>query len=294
MSERTLGGAMVFAAAAGFGTLAIFGKLAATVGISTPTLLLFRFLVATVATLAYFGLNGRAQRLSGRPLRVALSMGVVYGAMTVLFFLGLEFIPAGLAAIVFYTYPVHVFAISAVLLDERLTPRKLLALGGAVAGVGLLVGASPAGATPLGVLLVLAAAVGYATYTTGSRASLSAVDPAPLTTTALVAATVSMVPYGALSGQLSVPTGPVQWLVVVGIGLVGTAAPIVLFVRGLDLIEAGHASILGTAEPVVTVLLGIVLLGEPITPALVGGGVLVLSGVLLIQREGRPTGMVAH
>jgi len=289
-----LGGLLVFAAAAGFGTLAIFGKLAAATGLDTPTLLLFRFVVATVALWAVLGPFGRLRLLSGRPLRTALAMGVVYGLMTVLFFEGLAFLSAGLAAIVFYTYPVFVFAISTVVLDERLTRPRLVALVAAVAGVALLVGASPVGADPVGVLLVLSAAVGYATYTTGSRAVVASIDPATLAATALVSTTASMVPYWLASGGVSLPAGVDQWLLVVGIGMVGTAAPIVLFVVGLERVEASRASVIGTAEPAVTVLLGATLLGEPVTPALVVGGGLVLGAVLLVQREGRPTGMVVH
>jgi len=71
-------------------------------------------------------------------------------------------------------------------------------------------------------------------------------------------------------------------------------SPIVLFVVGLERVEASRASVIGTAEPAVTVLLGATLLGEPVTPALVVGGGLVLGAVLLVQREGRPTGMVVH
>jgi drug/metabolite transporter (DMT)-like permease len=292
--ERALGGAMVFAAAAGFGTLAIFGKLAAAVGLSTPTLLVFRFVVATAVIWGFLGLRGRAERLSGRPLRVALGIGVVYAVMTVLFFVGIDFLSAGLAAVVFYTYPVHVFVISAVALNERPTTPKLLALVAAVAGVGLIVGANTAGASPLGIVVVLLAAVAYATYTTGSRMALSSVDSELLTATAMVATTVSMLPYGVAVGGLSIPTGVAQWALVLGIGLLGTAVPIVLFVRGLDRIEASHASVIGTAEPLVTVVLGVILLGETATPVFVVGGGLVLCGVLLIQRTGRPTGMVAH
>ncbi|PSP94323.1 EamA family transporter, partial [Halobacteriales archaeon QS_4_62_28] len=83
------------------------------------------------------------------------------------------------------------------------------------------------------------------------------------------------------------PVGIEQWLIVFGIGLIGTAAPIVLFFRGLDRIEASHASIIGTSEPMATVLLGVALLGETITPIIIAGGALVLSGVVLIQRESR-------
>lgn len=77
---------LVFAAAAGFGTLAIFGKLASAAGLSTSTLLLFRFIVATVVVWAVFGVCGQANTLSGRLLWIVLAVGVLYGIMTGLFF----------------------------------------------------------------------------------------------------------------------------------------------------------------------------------------------------------------
>lgn len=294
MEQRTVGAVLVFAAAAGFGTLAIFGKLAAAVGLPTSTLLLLRFVVASALVWAAFGARGGVRPLSGRRLRVATAIGLVYGGMTVLFFWGLEYLTAGLAAIVFYTYPVHVLVLSTVLLDERLTPRRVLALALAVVGVGVIVGASPAGANPAGVGLVLLAAFGYATYTTASRAALAAVDPGRFTATALVGTTLSMLPYAAVTGGLALPTTASAWGVVVGIGLLGTALPIYLFVEGLERIEASHASIIGTAEPLVTVLLGAMLLGEAVTPVVAAGGALVLAGVLVVQRDSRPSGMVAH
>lgn len=294
VSQETIGRLMVFAAAAGFGTLAIFGKLAAAGGLSTATLLLFRFILATAVIWSVVRICGQARVLSGRSLWIALGIGGLYGLMTGLFFWGLEFLSAGLAAIVFYTYPVHVFGISTAVLNEQLTRMKLLALGFAVLGVGLIVGVDPAGANPIGIVLVLLAAIAYATYTTGSRAALSTVEPGTLTANAMIATTVSMIPYGVMAGGLSIPTDFEQWVLVAGIGLIGTAIPIVLFIWGLNRIEASHASIIGTSEPMVTVLLGMVLLGESITPIIVVGGGFVLIGVLLIQREGRSTGMVAH
>ena len=285
--ETTTGGLLVFAAEAGFGTLAIFGKLAAAAGLSTSTLLLFRFVVATITVWAVFGFRGRAQLLSGRALWIALAIGTMYGVMNGLFFEGLAYLSAGLTAIVFYTYPVHVFVLATVALDERVTRLKMLALGVAVAGVGLIAGANPTGTDLFGIGLVLLAAVAYAIYTTGIRATLSSVDAGALTATALIATTLSILPYGVLTGGLSVPVGIEQWLIVFGIGLIGTAAPIVLFFRGLDRIEASHASIIGTSEPMATVLLGVALLGETITPIIIAGGALVLVGVVLIQRESR-------
>lgn len=285
---------MIFTAAAGFGTLAIFGKLATSIGLNTDTLLLFRFVFATLLLWAALMVTGRAKLLTGRKLLLALGIGVVYAAMTWLFFEGLKTLDAGIAAIVFYTYPVHVFVISFSMLDERITRLKLLALSLALVGVVLIIGVTPTGADVVGIGLVLLAAVGYATYTTGSRVALATVNSAQLTATAMVATTISMLPIGLFTGHLRIPVGVNEWGVVAGIAVIGTAIPIWLFIGGLNRVEASHASIIGTSEPLMTVVLGVILLGESLTFMTAVGGILVLLGVLIIQKDGRSSAMVAH
>lgn len=292
LRDTTKGGLMVFAAAAGFGTLAIFGKLAVQTGPSIATLLLFRFVVGTIILWFGFGYLGQLRRLSGRRLGIALALGSLYGIMTGLFFWGLEYLSASLAALILYSYPAYVFLLSTVVLNERLTQAKLLALVLVGIGVRITVGSNLGDVNAMGLGLVLASSVGYAVYTTGSRAAISSVEVGPFVTTALVATTVTMVPFGLLFGDLSVPRGPEQWRLVGGIGIIGTAVPLILFVRGLEQIEASHASIIGTAEPVVTVLLAIGLLGEPVTTSLVAGGTCILTGALLMQRGSQHSGVM--
>lgn len=294
ISEPTVGGLYVFTAAAGFGTLAIFGKLAILANLQTPTLLVFRFLIGSIIVWAVFGFRERAVRVRGRNLLSAIALGTVYGLMTGFFFTGLEFLSAGLAAILFYTYPLLVFVISTMFLGERISWVTLWALFSALAGVVLIIGGSTSVWNPVGVLFVLTASLGYAVYVTGSRFVLPSVDTASLTMVVLASATVVMVLFGLFSGGMTVPSGVEQWSLIVGIGVIGTAVPIVLFLKGLERIDPGHASIIGTAEPLVTVVLGVVLLGESATLHTLLGGVLVLSGVLVIQRVTKPTAMVTH
>ncbi len=285
MNRQTVGALMVLVASAGFGTLAIFGKFAARVGLNITSLLTFRFVVGTVLLWVILALWGRARLLRGRQLGVALALGVLYATFTAFFFRGLDFVPAGVAGITFYTYPIYVYVISAVALGEPLSARKLVALAASLAGVALIVGGDVAGIDLVGVALVLVAALGYAGYITGSRAALSSTDADVLAGTALVGTTLLYLLFGLASGRLVVPRGTDQWLVVFGIAVLGTAVPLFLYVLGLDRVEASVASVLGTSEPVVTVILGVVLLGEVLTPVVVAGGVLVLAGVVLVQSE---------
>lgn len=287
MHRRTLGGLLVLVAAICFGTLAIFGKAADTAGLNTTTLLTFRFLIGTGLIWVGLGLWGRARLLAPRERRIAALLGVIYAAFSGLFFWGLGFVPAGVAGLTFYTYPVYVYLIGVTFLDERITYQTVAALGLSLLGVGLVVGGDSTGFDVVGVGLVLLAATGYAIYLTGNRAALSSIDAGLLAGTAMVATTVSVTAFGLLSRRLVMPTGTDQWLIIVGIGAIGTAIPIFLYISGLDRIQASHASVISTAEPLVTVTLGIVLLDETVSAGLAIGGPLVVVGVVLVQLDAR-------
>ena len=287
MNRETVGVVMVLFAAAGFGTLAIFGKFAEEAGLNTTTLLTFRFVVAAV--LLWLGLVvwGRARLLSGRRLRAALALGVLYATFSALFFWGLLFVPAGVAGIAFYTYPVGVYVLSVTFLDEGLSGRKLVALVFALGGVALVARADPGAVDLFGVALIVLAAAGYAGYITGSRAAVASVSADILTGVALIATALVFVAFGLGSGRLFLPTTVDQWVPILGTAVLGTTLPLFLYVSGLERIEASRAAVTSTVEPVVTVLLGISILDEAFTLSLVSGGALVLGGVLLIQTDPR-------
>ena len=285
MSDRT-GIGLVLLSATGFGTLGIFGKLAADAGLSIPTVLAFRFLVATAVVWGWLGLRGDLRLLSGRNLAVGLGLGALgYAAVSGLYFWGLAYLTAGLAGIVLFTYPVVVVGLAVVALDERVTRRTVAALALTLGGVVLIAGGDAASVDLRGVGIVLGAAVVYAGYITISRNALETVDSPTLTAHVVPAAAASFLGYGSLTGTLSLPAGPTEWLLVVGVGLVATAVPIFTFFAGMRRIGASRASIVSTVEPAMTLVLGAALLGERVTLVTVAGGVLVVTGVVLVESE---------
>lgn len=283
---------MILLAAAGFGTLGIFGKLAIDAGLNNPTLLTFRFGFATAILCGYLYVarsgpipdRGRAASIVG--------LGLAYAVITGAFFWGLLYIPAGVATIVLYTYPIYVYAFSTVFLEESITGPKIVALLSVLLGIGLIVGVDRTGAiAPIGVGLVWVSAVAYAVYTTGSRYAVDSIEPDYLATGAIATTGVCVFGYGVVSGTLFVPSGARQWGIILGIALAGTVVPILLFVNGLRFVEASRASVLATAEPVTTVVLGVVVLGERLSAEILLGGSLVVLGVVIVQysRAGRST-----
>lgn len=276
---------LILLAAACFGTIGIFGKVGFDAGLNNPTMLTFRFLIAAVALVVFLSLSGRGGIVSGWPLGVAIGLGIAYAALSAGFFWGLIYIPAGLAAITLYTYPVYVYLISVTLLGERLTLYKIIAIILAIGGVLAIVGLDVSTVDLRGIALVSLAAVAYAVYTSGSRVAVAEIDADVLATMAIAVTAAVFLTYGVATDSVFIPTTGEQWTVIVGLAIVGTALPIALFVHGLKLVEASRASILTMAEPPVTVLLGVVLLGEVFTAGIAIGGSLILAGILLIQRD---------
>jgi drug/metabolite transporter (DMT)-like permease len=234
--ESTIGAVLVLCAAAGFGTIGIFGKLAVAIDLDLATLLPVRFTIATLVVVALAITRGWAFPRSERAWLTTLALGVTYTAMTLCFFVSLRFLTAGIATIVLYTYPTFVVALSAIFLDELVTARKLIALGLATGGIALVVGVGITDIEPLGVGLAL-------------------------------------------------PTGSDEWWLVLGLALISTVVPHLLFYEGVARLQASRVGVVSTAEPVVTVVLGVLLLGETVTLSVLVGGVLVLGGVLVVQSE---------
>jgi drug/metabolite transporter (DMT)-like permease len=104
------------------------------------------------------------------------------------------------------------------------------------------------------------------------------------TATALMYAVLTPLSGGSAS-PLDVPSG--LWPILLAFGFVATALAIQTFYAGVRRIGAARASIVSTVEPVYTIVLAMLLLGETLAPVQVAGGVLVIAAVILAE-SGRP------
>jgi len=280
MRHQHLGLVLTVVGAALFGTLGVFGKLAPAADLTTATLLGARFAGATVVFWALLAVSGHGRIRSLRLFGAEVGLGVVYGVMSIAYFEGLAWLSAGVAALLLFTYPVQVTLGSAVVLDEPVTLPKLLALVAAVSGVALVM-ESGAEFAPAGALLVGVASLCYTVYAMGTRVLMADMHPLVHAAHTFLGVTATVLGYGAATDALSVPATTAGWWLIAGITVVGTVVPILLFSAGLARIEASRASIVSTSEPLTTVGLGVVLLGEAFTAAVGVGAALILSGVVL-------------
>ncbi|WP_256301786.1 DMT family transporter [Haloarchaeobius salinus] len=286
MNNDTKGILLVVLSGTSFGTLGVLGKYAAAAGLSIPTVLTYRFLGASIFFLAFLAYSGQVERLRGRALATAVLLGAgFYAAQSGLYFLGLEYMTAGLVGLVIYTYPVLVVVLSYLFLDEPITRYTVVGLGLAVGGVAVVSGVNPAGADPRGIAVVLGAALVYSGYYVTSQVALEDVDAQTLTAYVLPSAGASFIIYGVATRSLTLPTTASEVTILTAIALLATAIPIGALFAGVAYIGASRASIISSLEPATTVVLGVVLLDEPLAMATIVGSVLVLVGVIVIQME---------
>jgi drug/metabolite transporter (DMT)-like permease len=287
------GTVLCLVSAAGFGAMAIFGKLAYQSGVSTLTLLLVRFALGTLIFGAMLAAGPRGRvRVRGRgarPLAVGLALGAVgYATQAGLFFSALRRLDASLLALLLYTFPAWVTLAAFALGRERPTRRRLAAL--ALSSTGLVVvlaGAAGSGFDALGAALGLGAAFAYTGYIL--VADRVGVAVAPLTLAALVCAgaTVTFTIAGLATGAIDLGFRAEGWLWLGLIAAVSTALPIATFFAGLARVGPSTASILSTFEPVVTVTLAYLAFSERLSAAQLAGAALVLAAAVLLTAPAR-------
>ena len=314
--ERLLGLGLVVLSACGFGSGALFAKPIYAAGMDWLTLLSWRFLFAAVLSWGWLLLwpaQRRAlRRLSRRRVLVLVLLGLFYLGNSGTYFAGLETVDASLAALIVYLYPALV-AVMSIRFARRLAGRRAwAALALATAGVALAVGGiEPSAAPPLqGLLLVMASPLIYAVWIilaarlSGERSAAGAgrpavapphdsetttrpeqTEPAPAAAIMLTATAagwwLSALALGRPMSPASIPAE--AWLPLLGIGLLATAIAVQAFYAGARRIGAAQASLVSTIEPVYTIVLATLLLGEVLGPIQVVGGILVITGVVIAQ-----------
>ncbi len=177
--------------------------------------------------------------------------------------------------------------------DERLTPRRMLGVLVGFTGMAILIGPAAlpdSGLSVTGVLAMVTTAVSYAVGNIYARAIRDA-DPARL---ALGQQVCSAIPATALAllvigpGAFAAVPGSIGPLL--GLGVVATAVPILLFMRLIRGAGPTRAAMVGYLMPVWTTILAILFLGEHVGLREVLGGAVVLSGVALVSFTGRLRG----
>jgi drug/metabolite transporter (DMT)-like permease len=273
---------LVLLSALGFGSIALFAKIAYASGVSPSALLALRFLLAIVI-LAPLVWVKRLRLPRGRTLAGFILMGLLYTAQAQSYFNALLYASSGLVGLLLYIYPILVTILAVFLGWEKLDRRMLVLMTLACLGLAITLGGKLQG-QPFGIFLGILAAMIYAVYILlGNRLSR---DTHPLAATLVILTTA-----GCSNGAIAIASGATLpasiggWLAVGAIALFCTAMAIAAFLSGVKQIGASQASIISTLEPIITLTIGVSVLRENASSSQLLGGAMVLLAVILLAQK---------
>jgi drug/metabolite transporter (DMT)-like permease len=295
--SQRIGFWLALGAAFGFSLKAIFVKLAYGVPQAQPvdavTLLSLRMMFSLPVFLwVGFSASRSAPALTRRDWFLLAVLGLLgyYGA-SILDFIGLRYITAGLERLILFTYPTLTVLIGVLFMGRSLSRREVGALVLSYAGIGFafahdLKVAGDTTTVLIGAAFVFASSLSYAFYLAGSAPVIQRLGSARFTALAMLVSTAATQVHFFLSQPL---TALVQPLPVYAYGaamaLFATVLPVFMQSAAIRRVGPARAVLIGTIGPMATIFFGWWLLDEPVSAAQLLGAGLVLVGVMMVSRR---------
>src|SRR6202790_2098058 len=274
-----------------FSGKAIIVKLAYRYGVDAVTLIMYRMLFALPMFVILTWWAGRGKPpLTWRDARAVLGLGFCgYYLSSFLDFAGLRYISASLERLILYLNPTLVLGLGVLLFHRKVSRKQIVALAVSYAGVLCVFGKEVTlqGANvPLGATLVFGSAVSYAVYLSYSGEEEKRLGALRLTGLATsVACIICIAQFFVLRPYSAMAVAPQVLLLSALNATACTFAPVLMVMMAIERIGASLTAQTGAIGPLSTILMAVILLGEPFTAWSAAGTVLVIAGIWLLLRQ---------
>ena len=257
MNNNLKGFAYGIATSVTFGLIPLFTLPLMEKGMRFDSILFYRFLFAAIALSGMLLAKKESFRTEMRNLPILILLGAFYTGSAMFLFWGYNFMAAGIATTLHFTYPIFVTLFMLFVFKEKTSWITLLAIGLAICGVARLsIDGGEMRLNGLGVIIVLLSAVAYALYLFFIKAQAG-------------------------TGIQPIPDLP-SFINLVLLAFLPTVVSNITLVQAVHHIGSTLTSVLGATEPVTAVCVGVLVFGEPFTPHLALGILLIIVAVTLI------------
>ena len=258
------------------------------------TLAFTRFAMATPILIAITSYSQSSRKMMRHALRnafwrfSALSLtGVTF--LYVLQFYSLRFISATEGSIIINLHAIFAMLLSAVFLKESLTRRKAMGVFVAFSGV-IVISIRNASLTsmnliePIGVFLMMAAALCWASYSVYGKRVLQGYSNQVVTSCAFLLGTLYLIPFAASEGIGTLASAsPLTWFSIVFLAVPSSVVAYIFWNRLIREIDVTKVLVSLYVIPIPTAILSYFILSETITYSIVLGAALVIMGVYLTE-----------
>ena len=232
--------------------------------------------------------KGSWNRTSAPVFFLLILSGALIGVNWILLFEAYNYTTVATATLCYYMQPTIVILLSPLFFHERLTAKKLVCAFLAVLGMFLVSGAAgegiPQGDAFRGILCGLGAAILYASVVIMNKC-IRNIDPYLKTILQLASASVCLLPYLAVTGQLSyVKLDSFSLLMLLVVGIVHTGIAYTLYFGSTDGLRAQTIALFSYIDPVSALFISVLFLHEPMGAAGLAGAVLILGAAFAAER----------
>jgi drug/metabolite transporter (DMT)-like permease len=271
-----------------YGITPVFVYHATDNGADSFGLMCSRYIIAVVVLLIYrtfkMGLgNWPSRKLS---LKLFLLGAIGLYSNSICMFTAFDYLPSGLAMVLFYFYPILVVLFGWVFF--RHVPPKIIWPCLAITLLGVALSASNlSGGQAKGVAIIVFGAFAYAIYSVLAAASMPKTDLVSGLILIFGGAGFSFVVVWLIDPPGLPTTMPFVadvWLPALEIGIVGTIGAMGIFFAGMNLIGASKSAVIQTWEVLVAICSGVFFLNQSFSIRQLFGAVLILSGVIVLLR----------
>jgi len=295
LNRNKVGYIYVLLAAFFFALIAVIGKTVINSGIKIFDLLVLQYTASFVFMLIYFVIAGiRKLSLPKESLKAVLTQGLIGSSCTtVLFYLALEKLNAGIASMLLFTHPVLVSIYFMATKTRKITRRSNLALLTAFFGSIMVINVFNIGiaGTPLiGFVFGIMSSCTYAFYNIYADVKLKDFEPLVIAFyTNLTTLAVSLILHPGFFRFEFLMTSELL-IYIFELAVVSGILPVIFLYKGIKLIGADKASIVATSELPITILLSFFVLGERMGLVQLAGILLIMGSIIILQYEGKLEG----
>ena len=265
-----------------YATLVIFGKLGMEMGLKSVPMLTLRFIFGTLILFIFLVVFDRKvlRPKKSLVLKSAFIGLFFYLGQSLTFFKAIEYIPASTASLILYLYPLAVLILSLVFLREKFRSSSLVSVLLILGGCCLVFyDAFLRSFSMTGIMFALLSMVLFSSYLVVTQHILKTENSTAATFYVMLFTAIG---YTVLNGgaDFNSLTGK-QLALVLSLGLIPSAMAMGFLYAALKMIGAAYTSIFSSVEPVITLLLAGIFLGEEIAAFQIFGVILLMAGIIV-------------
>lgn len=269
-----------------YGVLPTLAAIAYRGGVNGITLTFLRSFISVPILYIIIKADKKSLHLTKKQLRSIINLSIFGGALPILLlYLSYNYISTGLATTLHFVYPLVIIFASAVIYREKISRVTLASALFVTIGIFMFSDISTS-ASKIGIIFALISGVLYSFYVIYiDRSGLDRMDFIVLTFYIMLFMSGVIFLFGIAVNGLNFDISPVSWVIANLISLITTLGAMPLLQIGIRYEGASTAGILSTVEPITTIILGAIFLGEIINASQILGGALIITGVLLSQHK---------